>query len=195
MTCQTGHLQHPFFTSRQTASRNAVKPGEQRDVFLSGEVAIQREELRHVTDAIARRSFWDLIDDLASHGTTVLVSTHYMEEAEYCHRLALMNRGQLIAVAAPKVLRARMGQPILAIDTDDPARAVDVLRDVIGIIDVSMYGRAVRAVVEDATSARQSLAEALAQSGIRCGQVVEVSPSLEDVFVAEVRKKGGVVVG
>ena len=146
-------------------------------------------------DPIARRNFWDLIDDLASRGTTVLVSTHYMEEAEYCHRLALMNRGQLIALAAPKTLRARMDQPILAIDTDDPARAVDVLRDAIGVIDVSMYGRAVRAVVEDATPARERLVEALAQSGIRCDQVEEVSPSLEDVFVAEVRKKGGVVVG
>ena len=146
-------------------------------------------------DPIARRNFWDLIDDLASRGTTVLVSTHYMEEAEYCHRLALMHRGQLIALAAPKALRARMDQPILAIDTDDPARAVDVVRDAIGVIDVSMYGRAVRVVVEDATPARQRLAEALAQSGIRCGQVEQVSPSLEDVFVAEVRKKGGVVVG
>ena len=75
-------------------------------------------------DPIARRQFWELIDELADGGTTVFVSTHYMEEAEYCHRLALMNRGQLIALDAPAALRAGARDPIFELTTDDSPRAV-----------------------------------------------------------------------
>ena len=146
-------------------------------------------------DPIARRSFWDLIDELASQDTTVFVSTHYLQEAEYCHRLALMNRGQLIALAAPRVLRERMKRPIMEIVTDDPARAVDALRHADGVADVSMFGRTVRAEVDDAAAARHTLPATLSHHGLRCDRIDEVSPSLEDVFVAEVRDRGGAVVG
>ena len=78
-------------------------------------------------DPIARRQFWELIYQLAEQGTTVFVSTHYMEEAEYCHRLMLMNRGRLIAEGTPAELRARMAEPILEVETDDAPRAVEAL--------------------------------------------------------------------
>ena len=146
-------------------------------------------------DPIARRSFWDLIDSISSRGTTVFVSTHYMEEAEYCHRLALMNRGRIIALATPEDLRARMTDPILQVETDDPPRAVEVLRHLPAVIEASMYGRRVRVVVSEVVSAQQTVREALVEHQLRCDHVDEVTPSLEDVFVALVRQQGGAVVG
>jgi ABC-2 type transport system ATP-binding protein len=75
-------------------------------------------------DPVERRRFWDLIDELAESGTTVFFSTHYMEEAEYCHRLALLNRGRLIALDTPTALRSRVVSPILwSARTTHPARS------------------------------------------------------------------------
>jgi len=76
-------------------------------------------------DPIARRAFWELIYSLADSGTTVLVSTHYMEEAEYCHRLILMNRGRVIAEGTPEELRAGFSEPIYELQTDDAPRALE----------------------------------------------------------------------
>ena len=146
-------------------------------------------------DPIARRGFWDLIDSIASHGTTVFVSTHYMEEAEYCHRLALMNRGGLIALATPQDLRAGMIDPILQIATSDPPRAVEILQEVPEVIEASLYGRFVHAVVADLETARETLHSVLTQHGLACEHVTSVTPSLEDVFVALVRQQGGAAVG
>ncbi len=144
-------------------------------------------------DPIARRIFWDLIDGLASRGTTVFVSTHYLEEAEYCHRLALMNRGQIIALASPRVLREGMTEPILSVETGNPARAVEILRAAPEVSDVSMFGRAVRVVVADAQRASRELPAVLAAAGVQTRRIEPVTPSLEDVFVAEIRKRGGVI--
>jgi drug efflux transport system ATP-binding protein len=146
-------------------------------------------------DPLARRAFWDLIDDLASQGTTVLVSTHYMEEAEYCHRLSLMNRGRLIALDTPAALREGMHQPILGLQTDNPAGAVEVLQTQSEIVEASMFGRAVHIVVRDEAQARRDVPEFLAGHGINCRELRRVPPSLEDVFVARIREGGGVVIG
>jgi len=142
-------------------------------------------------DPISRRRFWDLIYQLAGDGTTVFVSTHYMEEAEYCHRLALMNRGALIALDAPAALREGLHVPMLDIATDDAPRAVAALRDAPGIRDAAMFGRRIHATVDDAAAARQTVATALTRSGIAVGAMAEITPSLEDVFVALVRRAGG----
>jgi len=146
-------------------------------------------------DPLARRSFWDLIDELASHGTTVLVSTHYMEEAEYCHRLTLMNRGRLIALDTPGVLRQQMHDPILGLETNDPATAVEVLQRRPGVIEASMFGREVHIVVQDEAEARQQVPAYLATHGVTCQNLRRVPPTLEDVFVARIREGGGVVAG
>jgi drug efflux transport system ATP-binding protein len=147
-------------------------------------------------DPVARRSFWDLINTLSAQGTTVLVTTHYMEEAEYCNRLALMNRGRLIALDAPEALRAGVHQPIVELDVDDAPRAVEALAGAPGVVDASMFGRAVHVVVEDLKQAQHVLPDWLAQ---HAGQTVRgirpVPASLEDVFVSLVRREGGAVAG
>jgi len=135
-------------------------------------------------DPISRRDFWDLIYGLAARGTTVFVSTHYMEEAEYCHRLALMSRGRIIALDRPAGLRAAMPAPLLEIRTDDGPRAVEALADAPGVIDVGLFGRAVHVTVRDAERARAELPRHLAAAGLPARDLRVVEPSLEDVFVA-----------
>lgn len=146
-------------------------------------------------DPLSRRSFWDLIYQFAEGGTTVFVSTHYMEEAEYCHRLALMNRGRLIALDRPAALRARLAAPLLELDTDRGPAAAQALRQAPGVIEASLFGRAVHAMVEDAAQAAATLPAWLAQRGIACRRVSPVPASLEDVFVSLVRREGGALEG
>jgi len=146
-------------------------------------------------DPVARRRFWDLIDDLSAAGTTVFVSTHYMEEAEYCHRLALMNRGRLIALDTPAALRGRLTEPILRVATDDAPASVEALRGVAGVVDAALFGRAMHVVVEDVEQGREVVTRALAGAGREVREVSLVEPSLEDVFVSLVREGGGALVG
>jgi ABC-2 type transport system ATP-binding protein len=146
-------------------------------------------------DPLSRRAFWDLINQLTDQGITVFVSTHYMEEAEYCHRLALMNRARLIALDTPSNLRAGMVQPIIDVQVDHSPRAVEVLSGAPGIMEASMFGRAVHVVVEDEATARAYITDRLAAHGVAVASLTRIEPSLEDVFVALVRAEGGAVEG
>jgi ABC-2 type transport system ATP-binding protein len=142
-------------------------------------------------DPMARRAFWDLIRALADTGTTILVSTHYMEEAEYCDRLILMNRGRLIAEGAPAELRANHGEPVFRLETDDAPRAARALQDAPGIIDAAIFGRAVHLVVEDPATVEETIARILGAVGQPFSSPRRVPPSLEDLFVSLVRREGG----
>jgi ABC-2 type transport system ATP-binding protein len=146
-------------------------------------------------DPISRRAFWDLIYQFAEQGTTVFVSTHYMEEAEYCHRLALMNRGRLIALDRPGDLKGALRQPLLELTTDDAPRAVEALRDAPGVLEAAMFGRAVHLLVDDEEAAQRDLPTRLSHAGREVRALRRVPPSLEDVFVALVRREGGSVEG
>jgi len=146
-------------------------------------------------DPSARRRFWDLINELAQGGTTVLVSTHYMEEAEYCNRLVLMNRGRVIALDDPAGLRGRMTEPILEIETGDPPHAVDALKRMEGVLEAAMFGRRVHVVVQDEATVRDAIPGAFARRDISLLGIRRVDPSLEDVFVSLVREEGGAVEG
>ena len=146
-------------------------------------------------DPVARRQFWDLINELAQGGTTILVSTHYMEEAEYCNRLVLMNRGRVIALDEPGGLRARMEEPLLEIRTPEPPHAVDALKKMDGVLEAAMFGRKVHVVVEDEGLAREGIPALFAERDIPLEGIERVAPSLEDVFVALVREEGGAAEG
>ncbi len=142
-------------------------------------------------DPISRRNFWDLINSLTHEGTTVLVSTHYMEEAEYCHRLSLMNRGRLIALDTPARLRASMTEALLEIQTERSAQVVEALKGHPGVIEAGLYGRAVHVTGRDPATLRQSIVDLLQARGLAFQGIREIVPSLEDVFVARVHIEGG----
>ena len=146
-------------------------------------------------DPLARRRFWDLINEMAAGGTTVFVSTHYMEEAEYCHRLALLNRGRLIALDTPRALRHRVVEPILRVRTDDAPRSVEALAGAPGVVEAAMFGRDLHVTVEDAASGEAAVRRALERAGRTASEIHPVEPSLEDVFVSLVRAEGGALVG
>jgi ABC-2 type transport system ATP-binding protein len=142
-------------------------------------------------DPISRRSFWDLIYLLAGGGTTVFVTTHYMEEAEYCNRLALMNRGRLIALDTPANLRTGMREPLIEILTGAGARAVEALAAIPEVIEAGMFGRAVHAILRDLESGEGAVRAALASRSIPFDSITRITPSLEDVFVSRIHAEGG----
>jgi ABC-2 type transport system ATP-binding protein len=146
-------------------------------------------------DPSARRRFWDLINGLAQAGTTILVSTHYMEEAEYCNRMVLMNRGRVVAVDAPSGLRSRMTDPLFEIGTSAPPKVVDALKREGGIKEAAMFGRDVHAVVPADIDGPKLIRRVLEERGVAFSSIRRVSPSLEDVFVALIQEEGGAVEG
>jgi ABC-2 type transport system ATP-binding protein len=145
-------------------------------------------------DPLSRRNFWELIYDLAAKGTTVFVTTHYMEEAEHCHRLALMNRGRLIALDSPKRLRDEMKAPLFEVRTEHGLRAVEALKSAPEVLDAALFGRALHVTVREAAGAAELLRERLRAESIDVTGIRSIPPALEDVFVARVREAGGALV-
>ena len=146
-------------------------------------------------DPLSRRSFWDLIYDLAEAGTTVFVTTHYMEEAEYCNRLALMNRGKLVALDAPGALRRSLEHPVLEIVADRGPAAAEILADSEEVLTAGLVGRTVHAAVRGAEEGERRVRRLLEEEGIEIREIREVTPSLEDVFVSLVAAAGGAAEG
>jgi ABC-2 type transport system ATP-binding protein len=144
-------------------------------------------------DPMARRAFWDLIYELAGAGTTVLVSTHYMEEAEYCHRLLLMHRGRVIAEGTPAGLRALVSEPIYALHTRDAAAAAQALAGAPGVVEAALFGRDLHVVLDLAGTDPAQVRAALAAQGHEVEGMEAIEASLEDVFVALVRRQGSAV--
>jgi ABC-2 type transport system ATP-binding protein len=118
-----------------------------------------------------------------------------MEEAEYCHRLALMNRGRLIALDTPANVRRLMPEPLLEIVTADGPGVAQALQGRPGVTEAALFGRAVHVTVENAEAAARELPAFLASRRLPVERVHTIEPSLEDVFVALVRREGGAVAG
>lgn len=133
-------------------------------------------------DPMSRRNFWSLIRDLADAGTTIFVTTHYMEEADYCDRLALIYRGKIIAEATPTELRQKyMKRDILEIEVDRVTEAMEVLLR--KGIENAIFGSTLHATVENAGTAAEEIRKILSDSGFTVRRVEKILPSLEDVFV------------
>lgn len=144
-------------------------------------------------DPVSRRAFWNLLYMLITEGITVFVTTHYMDEAEHCHRLAFIQRGQIIAYGSPAQTKAEMmhGQ-VLEIAPSDAAKAVQVLRAAqksgkFPLEDVELYGSLVHAVAPDMEELQIAIADELEQAQVNPGKMSIIEPSLEDVFIACMR--------
>ncbi len=136
-------------------------------------------------DPIARGDFWALIRELAGTGHTIFVSTHYMDEAEYCGRLALMYRGKVIAMGPPAEMKAGLtSHNLFQLDSSDPLDTMRALEGMPGISDVAVFGGGLHVTVDDADAAPARIRETLAAKSIAVRRLEKIMPSMEDVFVA-----------
>jgi len=135
-------------------------------------------------DPLSRRRFWDLIGELSRQGVTVLVTTHYLDEAEHCHRIAIIHAGKLAALGTATSLKDRFAnRPILEIHASDPVKVSTVLERLPEVEKTSLFGTAVHAVLRQGVTDLDSLNTALAGSGGTVASSARVAPSLEDVFL------------
>jgi ABC-2 type transport system ATP-binding protein len=135
-------------------------------------------------DPLSRRLFWELIQKMSSDGVTVFVTTHYMDEAEYCNRLALMTAGKLIALGTPTELKlGSIRGSLLLLECDRLGDAIERLRHFDGVRDVAVFGNALHLVVSDAAIA-PAIRAALETDAIVVASLQQIRPSLEDAFVA-----------
>lgn len=140
-------------------------------------------------DPNSRRAFWELIYDLAGRGTTIFVTTHYMDEAEYCDRIALIYRGELTAIGSPEVLKTRLMQDtVLEVHAERPHDAISVIEALPGIKEVALFGKGLHAVAADSAAAG-AVQAALTAAGFKVNSVAPIAPSLEDVFVSLIQAR------
>ena len=136
-------------------------------------------------DPIARRTFWELIYQLSGSGHTIFVSTHYMDEAEYCHRLALMYRGKVIALGTPAELKQSLASHyLLRLEVSDIVGSMKILEKLGGLHDVAVFGGGLHVTAEEGQRAMPEIRSTLEQAGITVSVLEPIEPSMEDVFVA-----------
>jgi len=141
-------------------------------------------------DPVARRNFWELIYKLSESGHTIFVTTHYMDEAEYCHRVALMYSGRVIALGSPAELKHVFGEHhLLMLETSNLLGAMRALHGRKGIVDVAVFGSGLHVKVDDEPVAIQEIRSALAAAGIKMDGLEAIPPSMEDVFVGLIEEQ------
>jgi ABC-2 type transport system ATP-binding protein len=140
-------------------------------------------------DPLARRAFWRMITQLADRGTAILVTTHYLEEAEQCNRLGFMVAGELVAEGTPSGVKSEQGGHLLELVVDQSQRAADLLKETTERWRVSLFGDRLHVIVDDDVEAgKREIARKLEAAGLQVRDVREESYSLEDVFIVVVEK-------
>ena len=142
-------------------------------------------------DPISRRNFWDLIYDMAERGITILVTTHYMEEAEFCDRLVLIYQGRLIAQGTPSDLKRTLPEQIIAIYPDRLAEALELVRQLPQIAEAALFADGIHAAAAQAEEAESAVKQTLAAHGIVIRRIQRLEPSLEDAFISLIETAGG----
>ncbi len=147
-------------------------------------------------DPLSRRQFWDLIYEMAGKGVTIFVTTHYMDEAEYCDRLALINQGKIIALGTPGELKSgQMPEDVWELETERLIEAMGFLKEKAGpaleprLKGVAVFGNTLHLVTARGADLSFSLPAHLTEAGISISRLEKIDPSLEDVFVALVEEK------
>jgi ABC-2 type transport system ATP-binding protein len=139
-------------------------------------------------DPISRRAFWDLLYQLAESGTTIFVTTHYMDEAEHCQELAFIHGGRIIARGAPEEIKLnQMRGQVLEIDCSRPDQAIVALRQMGLFEEVALYGALVHVVADGVAEQKPHIARQLETLGVQVRMMDVIAPSLEDVFISNVR--------
>ena len=184
----------------RAGSRTALLPGGWKQRLALGCAILHEppvlflDEPTSGVDAVARRKFWDLIYELSSAGHTVFVTTHYMDEAEYCHRVGLMYAGRLVALGSPAELKRGMkAQGLLYLETSDLLGTMRAIENKPGIRDAAVFGAGLHVMTDEGETGATSIRQALEANGIEIRRLDPIAPSMEDVFVSVVEaeeKKG-----
>lgn len=136
-------------------------------------------------DPVSRREFWDLIYNLASEGVSVLATTHYMDEAEYCNTIGMMYQGKLVALASPETLKDNLPGILVQLECNHPGEALSLITNQSGIMGTSIHGALIHLTMKD-SSVEQQIKEVLEKNKIRIKSWDVIQPSLEDVFLSMV---------
>jgi len=161
--------------------------------FLHEPPVLFLDEPTSGVDPISRRNFWDLIYSLSDGGTTVFVTTHYMDEAEYCHRLALIFRGKLVRLGTPEELKTKsIFGSVWEVECKNPIEALDSLQKDKRVLEASFFGVKVHILIPVAREEEAStlVSQILSEDKIEMTRLQKIVPSLEDVFVSLIREKG-----
>jgi ABC-2 type transport system ATP-binding protein len=135
-------------------------------------------------DPVSRRNFWDLISNLSEEGTTVLVTTHYLDEAEYCHRLLMIHAGREVASGSPEELKAKtIRSPMIEVSCDRTVEAFEAVRGQPYVLNASIFGTTLHVMVADGAAAPGLIRGTLSTLGIAVETIESIRPSLEDVFL------------
>lgn len=141
-------------------------------------------------DPISRRQFWDLIYELSGKGVTIFVTTHYMDEAEYCDRLGLIYRGELIAIGTPEFLKTEeMHDEVLEVQCSRPQETIELIAKLPSIKEVALFGKRLHVVTESHEKALEAIQTTLPEKGYILDKVERIVPSMEDVFVSLVENR------
>ena len=175
------------FEGREDQLAGRLSGGEKQRLALAGAIVHTPEllfldEPTSAVDPESRRDFWEKLFELADAGTTILVSTHYMDEAERCHRLAILDSGRLVADGTPGELTAALESRTVEVRAQQPRQAQRVLVAVPGVLSVAQIGNSLRVLAETGIDAAPRVREALAAAGLQA-EVAASAPTLEDVFV------------
>jgi ABC-2 type transport system ATP-binding protein len=142
-------------------------------------------------DPPSRQRMWDLLYEVAAEGRTILVTTHYVEEAERCRTIGFIHQGRLIATGSPEECRQRLPETVLEVEAAPAMRAAAVARGLPGVAGVSIYGQTIRVFSRDGEQLRGELGGALRATGIDVRGLRPVPPTLEDVFMVLTREADG----
>jgi ABC-2 type transport system ATP-binding protein len=141
-------------------------------------------------DPISRRNFWELISKLSEEGVTVLVTTHFLDEAEYCNNIILIQAGKLVAEGSPRELKIEhIKNPILEIESDNVVSAMEILQQEKWILGTSIFGTYLHINVQDEEQGKKRILELLKEKGIEVKRMDRIAPSLEDVFIHLIEKQ------
>ncbi len=134
-------------------------------------------------DPVSRRDFWRILYDLREEGVTIVISTAYLDEAERCHRLALLHDGHLLECDTPQALKSHMPGAILSVQSKKPRQARDAIGHLPGVLSTMLAGDSVRVVVDDAERRLPEIERALVSSGLPFEPPAKATPTIEDLFI------------
>ena len=191
-------LEMSGLVGREDAKTRDLSGGWRQRLALSAAI-LHRPEILFLdeptagVDPISRRVFWNLLYRQVARGVTVFVTTHYMDEAEHCHRLAFIQRGKIIAYGSPQeIKREKMIGQVLEIEPSDAVQTIQLLRKAqesgeLPVDDIELYGSLVHVVAPEVQAHQPAIEDQLREAGIDPGSMAVIEPSLEDVFIASMR--------